>query len=113
MQSEIVLTNNEGTTELIKREILNSQLLGATLEMVPKFERDRLNIKSGVRLSKLVGNGFIARLGLQEGFVVTSINNVAPSKVKELEEILSNIRGNVNMEGITENGQRVLYRFRF
>lgn len=110
---EIVLTNNEGTTELIKRELLKSELLGATLEMVPKFERDRLNIKSGIRLTKLVGNGFIARLGLQEGFVITSINNVAPSKAKELEEILSKIRGNVNMEGITENGQRVLYRFRF
>ena len=113
MQTEIVLTNNEGTTALIKREILNSELLGATLEMVPKLERDRLTIKSGVRLTKLVGNGFIARLGLQEGFIITSINNVAPSKVKELEEILSKIRGNVNMEGITENGQRVLYRFRF
>jgi len=113
MQTEIVLTNNEGTTALIKREILNSELLGATLEMVPKFERDRLNIKGGVRLTKLVGNGFIARLGLQEGFIITSINNVTLSKVKELEEILSKIRGNVSMEGITENGQRVLYRFRF
>jgi S1-C subfamily serine protease len=110
---EIVLTNNEGTTELIKREILKSELLGANLELVPKFERDRLNIKSGIRLTKLVGNGFIARLGLQEGFIITSINNFAPSKAKELEEILSSIRGNVNMEGITENGQRVLYRFRF
>lgn len=112
-QTEIVLTNNEGTTELIKREIHKSEALGAHLEMVPKVERDRLNIQSGVRLTKLVGNGLIARLGLQEGFIITSINNFAPSKAKEVEEILSKIRGNVNLEGITENGQRVLYRFRF
>ncbi len=112
-QVEIVLTNTEGTTELIKREIYKSETLGAHLEMVSKLERDRLNIAGGVRLTKLAGNGFIARLGLQEGFVITSINNVTPTKAKELEEILSKIRGNVNMEGITENGQRVLYRFRF
>jgi S1-C subfamily serine protease len=113
MQTEIILTNNEGTTSLIKKEVHQSEILGAQLEMVPKIERDRLNIASGVRLSKLKGNGLVSRLGLTEGFIITSINNNAPAKPTEVEEILSKIRGNVNLEGITENGQKVIYRFRF
>ncbi len=112
-ETDMVLTNSEGTTELSKREIYMSENLGAQFEMVPKVERDRLNIKSGIRLSKVKGNGLIARLGLQDGFIITAINNYAPSSPVELDEILGKIQGNVNLEGINENGQKVLYRFRF
>jgi S1-C subfamily serine protease len=111
--TELVLTNSEGTTELSKRELFVSETLGAQFEMVPKVERDKLNIKSGIRLSKVKGNGLIARLGLQDGFIITTINNYAPTSPSELEEVLTKIRGNVNLEGISENGQKILYRFRF
>lgn len=110
---ELLLTNSEGTTELTKREVYSSSTLGADMEMVPKVERDRMNIQSGIRLSKIKGNGFIARIGLQDGFIITTINKYAPKNPSELEEIISKIRGNVNLEGVTENGQKVLYRLYF
>lgn len=112
-EADLLLTNSEGTTELTKRELFSSEKLGAQLETVPKVERERLNIKSGIRLGKVKGNGIIARLGLQDGFIITTINNYHPKSPSELEEILTKIRGNVNLEGINENGQKILYRFYF
>lgn len=112
-EAELILTNSEGTTELTKRELFESTTLGAQLEMVPKVEREKMNIKSGIRLNKVKGNGLVARLGLQDGFIITAVNNYAPKSAQELEEILSKIKGNVNLEGISENGQKILYRFYF
>jgi len=112
-EAELLLTNSEGTTALTKRELFQSDKLGAQLEIVPKVERERLNIKSGIRVGKVKGNGLIARLGLGDGFIITAINNYLPKGPSELEEILTKIRGNVNLEGINENGQKILYRFHF
>jgi Do/DeqQ family serine protease len=108
----LTLTNREGTTERIKKEIYSSSKLGADLEAISKMERNRLGVESGVRVHNVRG-GFFSRLGINEGFVITSINGKAVKSPQEVEELLEKARGNIQIEGITRNGVKGYYNFYF
>lgn len=74
LQKSVTLTNIEGTTSLIKRDIYMSEKLGVEFEVVPKVERDLLGIKSGIRVSKIYRGDF-AHLEIPEGFIITHLNH--------------------------------------
>jgi len=109
---KLQLTNREGTTSLIIREVYESQKLGAMLESVSQVEADLLNIDKGVKISNVVG-GLIKRLGIEEGFVVTAINQRPISTPQELEEILTRVRGRVRVEGVNSEGVKGYYSYFF
>lgn len=114
-KKEVVLTNREGTTEVLKNRVVEAELLGAALESLSKVERNRLNVAGGVRIVK-VNRGLFAQMGLQEGFIITKINNVnvaEPAEVEGLLEQLSQKGGRVVIEGISRNGSRGYYSFIF
>lgn len=106
----ITLTNREGTTSILKREIYTSEALGAQFEVVPKVERDLLNITYGVRVFN-IENGLLKRIGVTEDFVVTDINKNAIETPERLVEILENIRGRVIIEGVNRAGREGYYSF--
>lgn len=108
--SRITLTNREGTTSLLKREIYTSEALGAQFEVVPKVERDILNIGYGVRVFN-IENGLIRRIGISEDFVITDINRNAIETPQKLVEILERIRGRVIIEGVNSKGREGYYSF--
>ncbi|MFC2124663.1 S1C family serine protease [Bacteroidota bacterium] len=110
--SELVLTNREGTTSILKREIYTSRQLGADFEVVSKVERDLLKISHGIRITE-IRSGFIRQLDIDEGFIVTYINKYPIKDPEELAEILIKIRGRVTIEGINKNGVRGYYRYFF
>ncbi|MCS7004662.1 MAG: trypsin-like peptidase domain-containing protein [Cytophagales bacterium] len=111
--TELVLTNIEGTTGTLKREIYIAKQLGnAHLEIVPKIERSRYNITSGIRIRK-VGNGLLAQLGLQEGTIIAKVNNYAVEKPEELESILARLRGRIILEIIHKDGNRQFLTYLF
>ena len=112
MEGNLTLTNREGTTEIIKHETYRSENLGADFEAVSKVERDKLGLEGGVRITN-IRNGLIRRLGISEGFVITSINRVPINTAAELADILEKIRGKVVIEGITSNGLRGYYSYYF
>ncbi|MFN3403681.1 MAG: trypsin-like peptidase domain-containing protein [Cytophagaceae bacterium] len=107
-----ILTNREGTTEMLVKEVVSSETLGASFEPVSKVERDKLGINGGVRISS-IKNGLVRRMGLPEGFIITSINKVTVSSPEELIDILEKIRGRVLIEGVNSNGSRAYYNFIF
>ena len=109
---DLVLTNREGTTEMLKKETYSSSSLGADLESVSKVEREKLGISSGVRIINLK-NGLIRRLGISEGFVITAINKIPINTPEETVEIIEKIRGKVIIEGITSNGVKGYYSYYF
>lgn len=109
---EITLTNREGTTSVIKRDIYYSEDLDASFESVSKVERDLLGISSGVKVVEIKKNGFFSGLGIPEGFIITQINNKEINSPEELAKILENIRGRFDVIGITERGRKVYYPFR-
>lgn len=106
----MTLTNREGTTSILKREIYTSEALGAQFEIVPKVERDLINIEYGVRVFN-IGNGLIKRIGINEDFVITDINRNAIKDPAKLVEILERIRGRVIIEGVNKQGREGYYSF--
>ncbi len=109
---ELVLTNKEGTTKLLKREIFTSKELGADFEKVSKVERDLYNIDHGIRVVK-VNKGLIQQMDLQEGFIITHINRTPIDDPNELADILTKIRGRVILEGFSKRGRKEYYRYYF
>ncbi|MGB3586920.1 MAG: trypsin-like peptidase domain-containing protein [Tunicatimonas sp.] len=111
-QAGLTLTNREGTTSLIERQLFQSSALGADLETVSQVEADLLKIPSGVKVLTVKG-GLMQRLGVDEGFIVTSINGRSIQSPSELEEILTRIRGKVRIEGVNQRGMKGYYSFYF
>jgi len=112
ISKQLVLTNREGTTSIIERNIYKSKDLEASFESVPKVERELLGIRSGVRVIDYKSNGFFSNLGIPKGFIITQINNKLIDEPQELSEILESIRGRFDIMGIDERGRQVYYPFR-
>jgi S1-C subfamily serine protease len=108
----VELTNREGTTGIIKREVYHADDLGADLEVVPKVERELLQINHGIRVSNIQG-GFIKELGIEEGFIITGINGKLANDPEELAGILQTIRGRVRIEGVNKKGVKGYYSYYF
>ena len=111
-KATLTLTNREGSTSILRREVFTSESLGADLEKVSKVERDVLNIQQGVRVTN-IRRGFMRRLGLQEGFVITSINDTPINDPEKLVNILSKLRGRVIIEGVNTKGVKGYYQYYF
>lgn len=112
IHNSVILTNKEGTTEFLERDVVTSRSLGADLEKVSKVERNLLDIEHGVRISK-VRNGLINQMDIEEGFIITFINKVPIKDPETLTEILTNIRGRVFLEGVNKRGGKQYYRYHF
>ena len=110
--ASLTLTNREGTTELLHRTVYASESLGADLEAVSKVEANLLKIPSGVRINQ-VHDGFLKRLGIDPGFVVTHINQRTISTPEQIEEILTRVRGQVRIEGVNQQGRKGYYSYYF
>ncbi|MEM6358860.1 MAG: PDZ domain-containing protein [Bacteroidota bacterium] len=108
--TQLVLTNREGTTAILQREIFTSESLGAQFEIVPKVEREILGIDYGVRVFN-IGSGLVKRIGITEDFVITDINRNAIDDPEKLVEILERIRGKVIIEGVNSQGREGYYSF--
>jgi len=108
----ITLTNRNGTTEILKNEIYVSEKLGVDLEPVSKIERERLKIEEGVRVVK-VRRGLFSRLGIQDGFIITSINKAPISTPDQVEKILGNISGKVYIEAVSPDGVKGYFNYYF
>ena len=112
ISTRLTLTNEEGTTELLRKEVFRSRKLGADFEKLSKVERDLLDVENGVRILK-VREGLIRKMNLPEGFVVVSINQISIEDPEMLTDILSKIRGRVLLEGVSASGRWQYYRYYF
>jgi len=112
IDKELILTNSENTTQLIKRNAYFSNSLGVEFEAVPKMEQNLLDIESGVRVVS-VRNGFFSRLNIDEGFIITDINGEKVNDPKELAALLEAIKGKVIVKGINKKGVKGYYSFYF
>ena len=108
---QLKLVNRDGTAELVKKSIYQSKTLGADFEAVSKAEKTKLGITAGIRVAKVYSNGALYRLGLDEGFIITSINRAIPEDPAELERLISNAKGRLLIEGVDKNGSKGYYSF--
>ncbi len=124
-----VLVNRKGETHVysvalqslnesnrIQRELLaEKQLgresgLGATLSNLSATDKDRYDVKSGIKVDKL-SNGILKNAGIKEGFIITHIDNNEVINVSGFHEIIKNKSGGVLIEGVYPGGIRAYYGF--
>lgn len=106
----VLLTNREGTSDMLRKQSVTSVSLGADFEVLSKVEREKMGVESGVKVSN-VRNGLIRNMNLPEGFVITAINKVKLSDAEDAIRILESNKGTVVIEGVHPNGTRAYYSF--
>jgi Do/DeqQ family serine protease len=112
LEKSVQLTNIDGTTAVTKKTVFYAESIGAELENVHRAEKSRLNIESGVRIVK-IKNGLVARLGIEEGFIITHVNNVPIESPEKLTNILETIQGRVIIKGVNKLGNVSVYSYYF
>jgi serine protease Do len=97
----ITLKNKAGNTDVVKIESVLDKL-GATFENIDKKTATTNEIAGGVLVKKLAENSPLAKNSkMQEGFVITAVNDIEVKNIDELKAALNNIRGgNVRFLGI-------------
>ncbi|HAA10653.1 MAG TPA: serine protease [Cytophagales bacterium] len=101
---EVVLNNGEGDPEVVKleeRKVLAR--LGAEFEEIPEGLANALDIEGGVMVSNIEG-GALSRTSVQEGFIITEVNDKPVKTVEDLEQLLNERKGKtVTLTGVYEN----------
>jgi Do/DeqQ family serine protease len=108
---ELMLSNRDGTTGILKTKIYSSEYLGADVEVVSKLERDLFDIDTGVKITKLYAGGLLSRLELEKGFIITNINQNKIDSAQKLVDVLSQARGKIRIEGVSNSGRKGYYSF--
>lgn len=104
---EAVLKNTEGSTELVA-DRYEHELEGAILENLSIEELNEYDIEGGVRLKSL-GKGKWKDAGFQEGFIITKIDKVMVSDIRDLNQIMENKSGGMLVEGIYADGEKGVF----
>lgn len=95
----ITLKNKAGNTDIVKTTGILEKL-GAELAAVDSKTAAANQIAGGVVVKK-IGEGLLKRTRMQEGFIITSVNDQEIKTVSELDKILSLNKGRkVKIEGI-------------
>ena len=106
--TECTLLNETGSTSIIKPQEKNIfTSLNAQLRELNKKEKKEYNITNGFVLEK-GNNSAFARLGIKNGFIITSIDK-NPQITKEDFKLLSSRKGKVIIGGFYPNTYRTFY----
>jgi len=108
-QFDLILRNLEGSTEIVKKDDL-LELLGASFEPLSEREKQNLGLQSGLKV-KSVREGKFKKVGIREGFVLTSVNKKPVDSVNDIAAILKDSEGGVIIEGVDRSGSRSYYAF--
>jgi len=110
----VTLKSLDNTTRLVKKSELSSKsvaALGAEFVEIDSEELSDLRLENGVRISKL-NSGKLSQIGIQPGFIVTSIDKKKIMSVNDIRNTLGNkTSGIVLIEGFYPNGMRASYSF--
>jgi Do/DeqQ family serine protease len=109
----LVLKTLDNSTKLVKKsEIVNRSVdaLGAEFIEMDNNELASLRIDNGVKVARL-RNGKLMQIGIQPGFIVTSVDKKKINSVQDIKNSLGNKSGTVLIEGFYPNGMRASYSF--
>jgi serine protease Do len=110
---EVTLKNKQGTTQLFRKEELNTnRLLGAQFEELSESERRNYGLRSGVKVVD-AGNGKLNKAGVPEGFIILKVNNQYVEQVEDLNDIVGKLSqgDGVLIQGSHPNGQADYFAF--
>lgn len=103
---EVLLRAADGATDLkSKEEMSKTSALGATFGELTAKEKKELNIAGGVKV-KTLEPGKLKSLGLEEGMVISKINQENIESVEQLTSKLNTMKGGVLLEVVLEGGKK-------
>ena len=95
----LTLKNKAGNTQLVKTSGILEKL-GAELTAIDSKTASANQITGGVMVKK-IGEGLLKKTRMQEGFIITSVNDQEIKSVADLDKILSINKGRkVKIEGV-------------
>ncbi len=103
------LRNVEGAMEFIKKR-KEISLEGALFANPSKSLLKELDLKGGAQVVG-IGPGKWADAGLQEGFVITSIDHIKIQDAEQLQAIMEKKKGGILIEGVTPAGEQAFYGY--
>jgi Do/DeqQ family serine protease len=104
----VVLKNRNGDTKLFKASETVLLDLGADFLDLSEMEMQKLNIRNGIKVSKL-RNGKLKSVGIKEGFIITHIGDKPVNNAEELSNLMRGERKGYLIEGIYPNGTKAYY----
>lgn len=112
---EVKLKNQEGKADLLANNSntgieFSEDGLGATLKPADKNLLKELGLTGGVAVSRLKVNGILAKLGMEEGFIITRVDRKPVFSPKDFYEIISRAKGGTFIEGYKPNGRKSYFR---
>jgi len=106
----LTLLSKEGAVSILRKGTISSVSLGADFKAVPKMEKDKLGIRSGIRISNL-RQGKMASMGFTEGFIILALNKKEYEKSEDLIRDLERAKGQISIEGMFPNGGKGVFSF--
>jgi Do/DeqQ family serine protease len=101
---EVALSSREGEQRIVKREAAEiGKALGAEFEELDAATAAKLEIEGGVRVKRLHAGKLRRETQMQEGFIITKVDNQAVKSIRDLERALLGKQGGVLIEGRYEN----------
>lgn len=110
MVKEIMLRNENGTTEVMLNNRLTSPTLGGDFEDATKQERELYSISHGVKILN-IRSGMLSRIGIEDGFILMSVNDQKVNSAEDAIKMLENTKGRVVLKGISRNGVSGYYSY--
>lgn len=102
-QFEVTLRNKADKAELLTKEDIDViEALGGQFRDVDARLLKQLEIKGGVQVSAVQPGGLLARAGVQQGFVITHINDRPVGSLADLRRMTEKIR---LIDGVYPNGR--------
>ena len=103
----VTLRNKHGDTEIVRD---NTLVLGAEFETITDKEKEKLEINSGIKITRL-DKGKLKTSGIKEGFIITHVNKKPIFEVKDFKRETGNAKGGILVEGIYPNGESAYFVF--
>lgn len=106
-QVTTTLKNNEGVSEIVPRQY--EQLIeGAYFEDISSESLSRYDLQGGVQV-ETIEDGPWRESGIEEGFIITSIDKVSINNIADLNNVLEYKHKYFSVEGIYPDGRRRVY----
>lgn len=86
MDCRVTFRNSRGDTSITPRQSVNG--LGAELTALDAESARKLQLRSGVKVTKIDPDGRLGRAGLSDGFVILGVNGQRVSSPEEIEAIM-------------------------
>ena len=100
----VTLRNQDGNEKMIERnnkEILD--VLGIELEEIEKDTAKELEIKAGLRVTRLFNGTIKRQTDIKVGFIITKVDGKTINSLNEFIKYLENKKGGVMVEGVYED----------